>query len=127
MKALRILIADDSNAVRRALKGLLSRNPADWVLCGEAINGEDALKQMTESHPDVVLLDLSLPLLPGLKVAEILQREYPECRLILMSEQEPEMLAQLAALAGTPYCIPKMRLTIDLLPMLQTLAGASVD
>ena len=127
MKILRILIADDSNAVRGALRHLLSKNPADWVICGEAVNGEDTLKQVAEFRPDVVLLDLSLPLVPGLKVAETLRRDHPECSIIVMSEQEPAMLAQLAELAGTPYCIPKMCLAIDLLPMLQTLARASAE
>lgn len=127
MRALRILIADDSNAVRGALRHLLSKNPADWAICGEAVNGEDTLKQAAELRPDLVLLDLSLPLLPGLKVAEILRRDHPECTLVIMSEQEPDMLAHLAELAGTPYCIPKMRLAVDLLPMLQILARTIVD
>jgi hypothetical protein len=68
---IRILIADDSEAFRCAVKDLLSHDSGEWVVCGEATNGEDAVKDVARLLPDVILLDLSIPDLHGLRVAEI--------------------------------------------------------
>jgi DNA-binding NarL/FixJ family response regulator len=88
------------------------------VVCGEATNGEDALRDVAKLRPDVILLDLSIPVLHGLRVAEILKRDYPALVVILMSEQEMSVLSRLADAAGTKYCIPKSRAALDLVPML---------
>ena len=114
---MKILLADDSAAVRRAVTDLLSRHAADWVVC-EADDGEDALRKVAQLLPDVVLLDLSIPALHGLKVAEILKQDHPEVFIIIMSEQDPALIAILARTAGIPYAIPKSRLATDLLPLL---------
>jgi DNA-binding NarL/FixJ family response regulator len=88
------------------------------VVCGEATNGEDAVREVARLLPDVILLDLSIPLLHGLRVAEILKRDYPVLVVILMSEQEISVLSRFADAAGTQYCIPKSRAALDLVPML---------
>jgi two-component system response regulator AlgR len=77
MAKLNILLADVSAAVRQGLKELLSRNSVDWLICGEAADGDDALTKVAQLLPDVILLDLLIPALHGLKVAEILKQAYP--------------------------------------------------
>jgi DNA-binding NarL/FixJ family response regulator len=118
---IRILIADDSEAFRRAVKDLLNEHSAEWVVCGEATNGEDAVREVAKLLPDVILLDLSIPLLHGLRVAEILKRDYPALAVIVMSEQDISVLSRLANAAGTRYCIPKSRAALELIPMLLSL------
>ena len=71
-------------------------------MCGEATNGEDAVRDVAKLLPDVILLDLSIPLLHGLRVAEILKRDYPALVVILMSEQEISVLSRLADAGGNP-------------------------
>jgi two-component system invasion response regulator UvrY len=115
---IRILIADDSEAFRCAVKDLLKHDSGEWVVCGEATNGEDAVRDVAKLLPDVILLDLSIPVLHGLRVAEILKRDYPGLVVILMSEQEVSVLSRIADAAGTQYCIPKSRAALDLVPML---------
>ena len=119
----KILIADDSAAVRRVIKTLLNDNSSEWVICGEASNGEDAVRTVSDLHPDVILLDISLPLLHGLEVAQIVKRDYSAVAVVLMSEQDVPVLARMAEAAGTPHYLQKSRLTSDLIPMLRSLAG----
>lgn len=121
--SIRILIADDSAVVRQGVKNLLHQNSSDWVVCGEAINGEDAVRAVSELHPNVILLDLSLPLLHGVAVAQIVKRDYPAVAAVLMSEQDAPVLARMAEAAGTPHYLQKSHLVSDLIPMLTSLAG----
>jgi chemotaxis response regulator CheB len=67
---LKVLIADDSSSVRRVLSALVNRNP-NWVVCGEAVDGEEAVRKVTELSPEVVLLDLSIPVMDGVRVTRL--------------------------------------------------------
>ena len=125
---IRILIADDSEAFRRAVKDLLNENSREWVVCGEATDGEDAVRKVAKLLPDVILLDLSIPLLHGFRVAKILKRDYPALVVIVMSEQDISVLSRMADAAGTRYCImPKSRAALDLIPMLLSLRRNSEE
>lgn len=81
---IRVLLADDHPVVSKGLSLLLSRNPAVHVL-GEARDGEEALKRAKELKPDVVLMDIDMPRLDGFAVTEILRKELPETKVILVS------------------------------------------
>jgi DNA-binding NarL/FixJ family response regulator len=121
LNKLRILVADDSEMIRHALNDLLAKDSDQWAVCGEVNNGEDALREAQSLRPDVVLLDLSIPLLNGVTVATTIRRDYPDVTVVLMSEQEPLVLSRLAEAAGTPYYVPKSRLAFDLIPLLLSL------
>jgi len=70
-------------------------------------------------------LDLSIPLLHGLRVCQILKRGNPVVTVILMSEQDSSVLARVADAAGTAYHVSKPRAAFDLIPMLLSLPNAS--
>ena len=91
------------------------------MICGEAENGEDAAREVAKLLP-VLLLDASIPLLHGVKVAQIVKRDHPAVRVVMMSEQDSSVLARLAEAAGTPRFLAKSRLGIDMIPLL-TLLG----
>jgi DNA-binding NarL/FixJ family response regulator len=118
---LRILIADDSEVIRRALNNLLAQNSDQWGVCGEVNNGEDTVTEAQSLRPDVVLLDLSIPLLNGVTVAKTIKRDYPDVKVVLISEQDAFVLSRIADAAGTPYYVPKSRLALDLIPLLLSL------
>ncbi len=65
----RILIADDHISVLRAIKTALAAH-ADWEVCGDAADGQEAVDKATELHPDLVVLDLAMPRLDGLEAAK---------------------------------------------------------
>jgi DNA-binding NarL/FixJ family response regulator len=116
----RILLADDSQLIRRAVVDILARDSECFVVCGEASDGEEAVRKVTELLPDILLVDLSLPKIHGLKVAERALRAHPLMRIVLMSAQDEKILSAIAKSAGLSYAIPKSQLAYRLLPLLAT-------
>lgn len=86
-------------------------------------NGEDAVEEVAKLLPDVILLDVSIPLLNGVAVAQIVKRDHPAVAVVMMSEQDISVLTQLADAAGTPHYVSKSRLGIDLIPLLMSLVN----
>jgi DNA-binding NarL/FixJ family response regulator len=119
---LRILIADDSNVVRAAIRDLLDRGPQTWVVCGEAADGEDTVIQARTLKPDLVLLDLSLRQSSGIPVARALQDFLPSTAVVIMSEQDPQVLRHIAESFGLKYYLVKSALGTDLILHLRKLA-----
>jgi len=127
MKLLQVLIADDSAPLRRAIAELIAADAAHCHVCGEAADGEEALRLAAELRPDAVLLDLSIPQLQGLEVAKRLNAMHPGIAIVILSEQDPRALRFLADAAGLRYCVAKSRLTTDLSPTLREIADQLTD
>lgn len=125
MQALKILIADDAEIIRKAVIDLLGSQPTLWSVCGEAASSDEALRKVEELLPDILLLDFSLPTLNGARVAERLKQMHPHLAIILISEQDPAMMKMIADRIGVRG-IAKSRLSLDLLPMLQSIAQKHV-
>lgn len=119
---LRVLIADDSDAIRGILRRLMAASTGECQVCGEAVDGREAVLMSTRLRPDAILLDLSLPIIAGLEAAKILQRECPTADVIFMSAQEPSVLARLAANFQVAGAISKIALANELMPLLRNVA-----
>jgi DNA-binding NarL/FixJ family response regulator len=78
----RILIADDHESVIRTVRTLLEANP-DWKVCGEAVDGREAVAKALELRPDIILLDLAMPTLNGLSAAHEISEALPDVPIIL--------------------------------------------
>lgn len=78
----RILIADDHESVIRTVRTLLEANP-DWKVCGEAVDGREAVAKALELRPDIILLDLAMPTLNGLSAAHEISEALPNVPIIL--------------------------------------------
>jgi DNA-binding NarL/FixJ family response regulator len=113
MTQVRILIADDSPTVRAGLKLLLQYHE-DWMVCGEAVNGQDAVKKAADLKPDVILLDISMPTMDGLSAAEIIRQQAPDSEILIVTHFESLDLARYAAQAGVRAYISKSRIGSDL-------------
>jgi DNA-binding NarL/FixJ family response regulator len=113
MAPIRILIADDSLTVRAGLKMLLQLHQ-DWTVCGEAEDGQDAVKKAAELKPDVILLDISMPALDGFSAAEIIRRDAPDAEILIVTHFESLDLARYAAQTGVRAYIAKSRIGSDL-------------
>lgn len=99
MDAIRILIADDHAMVRRGLRSLLSAYP-DLEIVGEAEQGAAALRMTLELKPDIVLLDILMPGPDGVEVAQQIHREFPDCRVMILTAYENQEYVVRALRAG---------------------------
>jgi DNA-binding NarL/FixJ family response regulator len=116
---MRILIADDNERVRSGIKSLLALEP-ECEVCGEAHDGEDAIAKARELHPDLILLDISMPGMNGLDAARAL-RQVSNCKILIMSQHDPTVLKSRALSAGAQGCLDKARLVTDLMPAIASL------
>ena len=121
---MRILIADDNERIRRGVRGILS-SEANCEVCGEAVDGADALRKARELSPDVILLDVSMPGSDGLETARLLRRELVKIKIIIMSQHDPAQLLPRAIEAGAHACVDKSRLDADLLATIQSIESIS--
>jgi DNA-binding NarL/FixJ family response regulator len=79
----RILIADDSDAVRRAVHSCLTRG--EFEVCGEAVDGEEAIEKAWALKPDLVLLDVAMPRANGIVAASVLKDMMPNVLIVLFT------------------------------------------
>ncbi|MFZ0580717.1 MAG: response regulator transcription factor [Candidatus Acidiferrales bacterium] len=79
----RILVADDSDTVRRVVRAYLTQQ--DFEVCGEAVDGEDAVEKARKLKPDLILLDVAMPQTNGIVVASVLKDMMPNLRIILFT------------------------------------------
>jgi len=89
-KTYRILIADDHEALRRGLRSALLG--AGWQVCGEAGDGKQAIEKTSELKPDLVLLDLSMPVMSGHEAAREILRANPGIKIVVFTMHESQQV-----------------------------------
>ncbi len=102
----KILIVDDNPSVRAALR-MCFKTKTDWAICGEAENGDAAIKMARSVRPDVVLLDYAMPVMNGLEAARALSELDPECAILMYTMFATPDLAELASAAGIRTVLSK--------------------
>lgn len=95
----RVLIVDDHIAMRRAVTRVLESQP-NVVVCGEAENGRIAIEQAQELKPDLIVLDLSMPVMNGLEAAKVLREMMPDIPILMYTSFATSNLAEAALAAG---------------------------
>jgi DNA-binding NarL/FixJ family response regulator len=101
-----VLIVDDNASIRRALCGLFE-GEADFEVCGEAENGKVAVEKAQELSPDLIVLDLSMPVMNGLDAARVLKRLMPTVPLIMFSAFGDGSVRYQARLVGISEVVSK--------------------
>ena len=101
-----VLIVDDSAFIRQALCELFKRE-ADFEVCGEAENGKDAIKKAQDLCPDLLVLDLSMPVMNGFDAARVLKRLMPTVPLIMYSAFGDKLAEKQARLIGISEVVSK--------------------
>jgi DNA-binding NarL/FixJ family response regulator len=95
----RIVIADDHEIVRSGLRAIIETRP-EWIVSGEATNGQQAVALTLETRSDVVIVDYSMPLMSGLEVSRRLKVLQPSTEVLILTMHENEELLTEAILAG---------------------------
>ena len=120
----RILIVDDVPAIRGLLRRYLELE-ADWEICGEAENGKVAVEEVQKLHPDVVLLDLSMPVMNGLDAARAIKAIAPGTHILMFTLHTYPQLLDEARKAGIAAVISKAGAdTSEVLDALRSLLAA---
>ncbi len=94
-----ILIADDNPLMRKTLRALLESRQG-WQVCCEAENGLEAVQGATAEKPDLVILDLAMPVMDGLQAAREIASLYPELPVLMYTNHELGVLARQAQKHG---------------------------
>ncbi len=89
----RILIVDDHEIVREGVRGLIRRSRPNWEITGEATNGRDAIEAVKALQPDVVVLDVTMPVMSGLEAAVHIADLKSKARILIFTMHESERLA----------------------------------
>jgi DNA-binding NarL/FixJ family response regulator len=104
----RILIADDNATVRRGLRDLIEHHDG-WGVCGEAINGLEAIEKARALQPDILVLDLVMPEMNGLDTARELTKLKTEVPILLCTVQLSSYVVREAERAGAQGAVSKSR------------------
>jgi len=104
--AKRIMVVDDNPAIRRILRNILEFNH-DWVVCGEGVDGRDGVEKAKALSPDLIVLDVSMPVMNGLDAARVLHQIMPDVPLILCSLHTDRLLENEARQAGVTAVFSK--------------------
>jgi DNA-binding NarL/FixJ family response regulator len=104
--AKRIMVVDDNPAIRKILRNILEFD-CDWTVCGEGVDGRDGVEKAKDLKPDLIVLDVSMPVMNGLEAARILHQIMPNVPVILCSLHTDRMLELEARGAGVTAVFSK--------------------
>jgi DNA-binding NarL/FixJ family response regulator len=104
---LRILIADDHEIVRRGVRQIVEAHPG-WEVCGEAADGQAALSMAIQEKPDVLVLDVSLPVMNGIAVTRRLRQDAPHIKVLLFTMHDDDETVSAGLSAGARGYLLKM-------------------
>jgi DNA-binding NarL/FixJ family response regulator len=122
MKQIRVLIADDHELIRNGVRQLLEKEP-DFIVCGEASNGREAVDLSEQLKPDVVVLDITMPELNGLDALPRIKRVAPETEILIFSSQESERLVHQLLKSGARGYLLKTGVSRHLVSAVRALAA----
>lgn len=116
-----ILIADDHELVRKGLRTVLENQPG-WKVCGEAVNGRQAVELARKLRPDVIVMDITMPELNGLEATRQIRKALPKTEVMILTLHESEQLVGEVLAAGARGYILKADTTRLLVTGIEALA-----
>ncbi len=116
----RILVADDHEILRRGVRTML-QTETEWEICGEAVDGQDVINKANELHPDLIILDINMPVVNGLAAVRKILRHRPETKILVFTVHESEHTIQEILAAGAHGYLSKAKGGQDLVHVIREL------
>jgi PAS domain S-box-containing protein len=114
---MKILIADDHELVRKGVRSVLGKR-ADFEICGDAVDGRDAIQKAQALNPDVIVMDISMPNLNGLDATRELRRILPDIKVVVLTQHDSREMMRQALNAGARGYVVKSGISADLVSAL---------
>jgi PAS domain S-box-containing protein len=121
-----ILIADDHELLRRGIRAMLETQ-AEWEICGEATNGQDAVDKAAALNPDLVILDINMPVLNGLAAVRQMLRSAPQTKILVFTVHDSEQTEKEVRAAGGHAYLSKNNASQDLLRVVRDLLDGTAS
>jgi len=119
---IKVLLVDDHAVVRDGIRARLERS-ADFQVVGEAVNGREAIQKVEELEPDVVLMDISMPVMNGMDAARYLRESHPEIKVIILTMHEHKEYIQGVIRCGAQGYIVKDVTAQEMISAIKTVMG----
>jgi DNA-binding NarL/FixJ family response regulator len=116
---IRIMAVDDHPLIRSGLRAVIASEP-DMEMVGEAANGEEAIDRYREERPDIVLMDLRMPVMDGLAATVAILREFPDAKIVALTTYEGDEDIHRALSAGARGYLLKDMMRSQLLQVIRT-------
>jgi DNA-binding NarL/FixJ family response regulator len=117
-----VLLVDDHRILRDGIRTLLERTAGEFRIVGEAENGSDAVQLCRKKHPDLVVMDIGLPVMNGIEATTEILRHCPDTRVVVLSMYDDENSVVSAIRSGARAFVLKRASSDDLLDALRTVA-----
>ena len=121
---MRIVLAEDHKTVREGLKMLVNAQ-ADMEVVGEAGDGQAAIKSVREKNPDIVVMDISMPEMNGLKATRKLKSEFPDLKILTLTRHSDDSFLEQLLGAGASGYILKQSAPAELINAIRTVGGGN--
>ena len=118
----RVLVVDDHAVIRRGVQGILRAYP-EWEFCGEAENGQEAINLAELLKPEIIIMDVSMPVLNGLEATRIIHERLPNTRILLLTLHSSTELVRTAFRAGARGYVLKSDAEHELVRALNVVVG----
>lgn len=118
----RVLVVDDHAFIRRGVNSILQSFP-EWQLCAEAENGQEAVRLADELKPEVIIMDVSMPVLNGIEATKLISKSHPEIKIVLLTLHDSAELLRSGFRAGARGYLLKSDAERELLKALRVVVG----
>src|SRR5262249_34030714 len=121
-RGIRIVLADDHRVVREGLR-LILEGQSNLTVVGEAANGRQALEIVERLHPDVVVMDVTMPELNGIEATRQITRRFPGTKVLALTMQESERYVRHIVKVGAAACVLKSAAGTELAAAVRAVAA----